>query len=117
MKKITDIEIRHWIRQGQPLAKADGGGLTFTLSAKGTASWILRYRHGGRPRELTLGRYEDIGIFLSQHGKMISTLWNKLSAKSPPIVRLNKFDKKWLLLHGKSRVAARKSRKLFKQIL
>ncbi len=45
-----------------PLARSDGGGLTFTLSAAGTASWILRYRHGGRARELTLGNYPDIGL-------------------------------------------------------
>ena len=44
------------------LAKADGDGLTFTLSAAGVAGWILRYRHGGRRRELTIGRYPDIGL-------------------------------------------------------
>ena len=26
------------------------------------AGWILRYRHGGRRRELTIGRYPDIGL-------------------------------------------------------
>lgn len=45
-----------------PLARADGDGLTFTLSQSGTASWILRYRHGGRSRELTLGNYPDISL-------------------------------------------------------
>ena len=45
-----------------PLAISDGGGLTFTLSNAGTATWILRYRHGGRPRELTIGNYPDIGL-------------------------------------------------------
>ena len=57
--KLTDIQIRRWIKAGKPVAKADGGGLTFTLSTAGTASWILRFRHAGRPRELTLGRYPD----------------------------------------------------------
>jgi integrase len=57
--KLTDIQIRRFIKAGTPVAVADGGGLTFTLSAAGTASWILRYRHAGRPRELTLGRYPD----------------------------------------------------------
>lgn len=62
MGKLTDIQIRGWVRAGKPIAKADGDGLTFTLSAKGTASWILRYRFGGKSRELTLGRYPDIPL-------------------------------------------------------
>lgn len=43
------------------VAKADGG-LTFTLSAGGVAGWILRYSHGGRQREVTIGRYPDISL-------------------------------------------------------
>ena len=60
--KLTDLHIRHWVKAGVPLAKADGGGLTFTLSAGGSAGWILRYSFGGRRRELTIGRYPDIGL-------------------------------------------------------
>jgi hypothetical protein len=59
---LTDLQVRHWIKAGKPLAKADGDGLTFTLSADGVAGWILRYRHGGRRRGLTIGRYPDIGL-------------------------------------------------------
>jgi integrase len=64
MGKLTDIQIRHWLKAGQPVAKAQGDvpGLTFTLSAKGTAAWILRYRIGGKARELTIGRYPEYGI-------------------------------------------------------
>lgn len=62
MGKLTDTHIRNWIRTGAPLAKADGDGLTFTLSANGTAAWTLRYRHGGKRKELTLGRYPDITL-------------------------------------------------------
>jgi hypothetical protein len=50
--RLTDLQIRHWVRAGVPMAKADGGGLTFTLSAGGATGWILRYSHGGRRREL-----------------------------------------------------------------
>lgn len=60
--RLDDVQIRHWIAAGMPLAKADGGGLTFTLSAAGGASWVLRYRYAGRPRELTLGRYPDVSL-------------------------------------------------------
>ena len=59
VEKLSDVQLRQWIRAGNPIAKADGGGLTFTLSAAGTAAWVLRYRFGGKPRELTLGRFPD----------------------------------------------------------
>jgi len=62
MGKLTDVQIRNWIRAGQPVAKSDGDGLTFTLSANGTAAWTLRYRHGGQRKELTIGRYPDIAL-------------------------------------------------------
>lgn len=59
MGKLTDIQIRNWTKAGNPIAKAGGDGLTFTLSSKGTASWILSYRTAGAKsqREITLGRY------------------------------------------------------------
>jgi integrase len=60
--KLTDVQLRNWIKIGQPVAKSDGVGLTFTLSAKGTAAWTLRYSHGGKSKELTLGRYPDISL-------------------------------------------------------
>ena len=62
MGALTDVQIRHWIKAGVPVAKSDGDGLTFTLSAAGTASWTLRYRLGGKQKELTLGRYPDLTL-------------------------------------------------------
>lgn len=62
MGKLSDVQLRNWIKAGKPVAVADGEGLTFTLSAKGTAAWALRYRIGGRRRELTLGRYPDMTL-------------------------------------------------------
>jgi len=50
MGNLTDLKIK-------ALVKADGDGLTFTLSAKGTAARVLRYRFGGKLREPTPGRY------------------------------------------------------------
>lgn len=81
-ERLTSVQLKHWIKAVQdggtpsitdpntketiplriPLAIADGDGLTFTLSNAGTASWILRYRYGGRARELTIGNYPDIGL-------------------------------------------------------
>jgi integrase len=64
MGDLTNVQIEHWVRAGKPLAKSDGNGLTFTLSTKGTASWVLRYRVPGTKsqKELTLGRYKDISL-------------------------------------------------------
>lgn len=59
---LTDIQIRRWIAAGEPLGKSDGGGLTFTLSKAGTASWVLRYMLEGKAKELTLGNYPDISL-------------------------------------------------------
>ena len=60
--KLTDIQLRKLVKAGNPIALADGQGLTFTLSKSGTASWVLRYRASGRPKELTLGRYPDTSL-------------------------------------------------------
>ncbi|CAN0622085.1 Site-specific integrase [Burkholderia multivorans] len=60
---LDDMQIRRWIAAGEPVAKSDGDGLTFTLSKAGTAAWVLRYRIGaGRRRELTLGNYPDLSL-------------------------------------------------------
>lgn len=65
---LESVQLQHWVRAvangkpptikhpetqeiiqlPMPLARTDGEGLTFTLSRSGTASWILRYRSGGR---------------------------------------------------------------------
>ncbi|HEU4376600.1 MAG TPA: Arm DNA-binding domain-containing protein, partial [Telluria sp.] len=52
---LTDIQLRQWKKLGEPVAKSDGDGLTFTLSKAGTASWTLRYYVNGKRKELTLG--------------------------------------------------------------
>ena len=62
MGTLTDIRIKSLIRTGTPTAISDGNGLTFTLSKNGTSAWVLRYRHGGRQKELTIGRYPDITL-------------------------------------------------------
>ncbi|MGF6875877.1 tyrosine-type recombinase/integrase [Paraburkholderia sp. MM5477-R1] len=60
---LDDIQLRAWVAKGEPVARSDGDGLTFTLSKAGTASWILRYRLGGTTRrEMTLGNYPDMSL-------------------------------------------------------
>lgn len=63
MGKLIESQLKAWIRDGQAIAgKSDGAGLTFTLSDKGSAVWVLRYRISGRTREVRIGRYPDIGL-------------------------------------------------------
>lgn len=62
MAKLGDIKIKNWIKAGAPVGKSDGDGLTFTLSKNGVAAWVLRYRYGGKQKELTIGRYPDITL-------------------------------------------------------
>ncbi|HEY3597093.1 MAG TPA: Arm DNA-binding domain-containing protein [Paraburkholderia sp.] len=59
---LSDIQLRKWLRAGAAVARSDGGGLTFTLSAAGAATWVLRYRLGGRRQEVTIGRYPDVTL-------------------------------------------------------
>jgi len=66
INQLEDIQLRRWIAKGDPVAKSDGGGLTFTLSKAGTASWVLRYMLSGRAKELTVGNYPDITLALAR---------------------------------------------------
>ena len=67
MGQLTDIELRALVKAGRPVAgRADGDGLTFTLSKTGTAAWVLRYSVVGRARELTLGRYPDLSLAMAR---------------------------------------------------
>ena len=59
---LSDLQIRAWIKQAEPVAKADGQNLWFTLSKAGTATWILRYRKDTKRHELTIGNYPDIPL-------------------------------------------------------
>lgn len=63
MGRLSAIQIEQWRKGGKPIAgRSDGDGLTFTLSKGGTASWVLRYRFGGKQREVTIGNYPDISL-------------------------------------------------------
>jgi hypothetical protein len=35
---LDDIQIKHWVNKGAPIARSDGGGLTFTLSEAGPSA-------------------------------------------------------------------------------
>jgi integrase len=92
---LNDVALRQVIRAGQPCAKSDGGGLTFTLSSAGTAAWVLRFRHGGRRHELTLGRYPDLTLQAAR--RLAATHRVKVQSGTNPVIaiRAAKTRKDW----------------------
>ena len=64
-QNVSDRTLRSWLNAG-PVDKGIGGGLIFlakeSSARQGQATWILRYRIGGRRREKVLGRYPDISL-------------------------------------------------------
>ena len=68
MGKLTDVQINNWIGAGNPVAKSDGDGLTFTMSAKQavdkSGTWVLRYRLPGikSQKEIKIGSYPDTSL-------------------------------------------------------
>lgn len=66
MGNLSAVHIRNLVSNGEAVTKSDGDGLTFTMSAAQakamSATWVLRYRFGGKSRELTIGRYPDLSL-------------------------------------------------------
>lgn len=64
-RNATEKSLRAWLNAG-PVDRGVGDGLTFVATEAGArlgkASWILRYRFGGRQREKVIGRYPDISL-------------------------------------------------------
>lgn len=64
-KIATDKTLKAWLSAG-PVDRGVGDGLTFVATKAGAclgkASWILRYRHGGKGKEKVIGRYPDIPL-------------------------------------------------------
>ncbi|MEX3967248.1 tyrosine-type recombinase/integrase [Paraburkholderia sp. EG286B] len=79
---LDDLQLRRWVALGEPVAKSDGDGLTFTLSDFGSAAWVLRYSRGSRRRELTLGAYPD--LTLSEARKKARAYRVKIEAGEDP---------------------------------
>jgi len=64
MGKLSDAEIRAWIRKGEHFhGRSDGSGLTlkYPKTFKDPA-WVFRYSIAGEPSAMSLGSYRDIGL-------------------------------------------------------
>jgi len=94
-KILEDIQLRRWLRAGTPVAKSDGDGLTFTLSVAGVAAWTLRFSHGGRRHELTLGRYPDISLKAARDLASAKRVEVQQGHNPAAIIRKQKSIKDW----------------------
>lgn len=57
MKKLTDAKVRNAKSGPKKIKLSDGNGLTLVVLPTATKSWQLRYRVGGKAKEVALGTY------------------------------------------------------------
>lgn len=64
MGKLTDAEIRNWIKAGERFeGRGDGNGLHLRYRKEDAARrWLFRYRLSGKARVLNLGSYRDLSL-------------------------------------------------------
>lgn len=61
MAKLTRIGIDALLKRGGKGFVGDGGNLYLKYDA-GNASWIFRYKHGGKSKDMGLGSFRDVGL-------------------------------------------------------
>lgn len=59
---LTDAGIRALQPRAAPFKKADGKGLSLLVTPTGSKLWRLKYRHGGKEKQLALGAYPDVPL-------------------------------------------------------
>jgi len=64
MGKLSDIQIRNWVKAGERFAgKADGGGLYLRFrAADAMPAWVFRYRFAGKARAMLMGSYSVLSL-------------------------------------------------------
>jgi integrase len=63
MARLTESTLQALLRERRPQVVTTGDGSGLALRITSTAvTWQLRYRHGGKPRWLTLGRHPECSL-------------------------------------------------------
>ncbi len=64
MSKLTDMQIRAWIKAGERFeGRADGGGLYLRFRpADRSPSWRFRYKLAGKSRAMLIGSYAELSL-------------------------------------------------------
>jgi integrase len=64
--KLTDIQIKRIKPNAKPYKVSDGGGLFLWVTPSGGRIWRWTYRHEGRAKLMTLGKYPDVPLVLAR---------------------------------------------------
>jgi len=59
---LSDTAIRNAKPSVKPVRLFDGGGLCVEVAPGGGKWWLLKYRHGGKEKRLSLGTYPDVSL-------------------------------------------------------
>lgn len=64
MPKLTDMQIRAWIKAGERFeGRADGNGLYLRYrEADKTPTWRFRYKLAGKSRAMLIGSYSELSL-------------------------------------------------------
>lgn len=64
MPKLTDMQIRAWIKAGERFeGRSDGNGLYLRYrEADRSPSWRFRYKFAGKPRAMHIGSYSELSL-------------------------------------------------------
>jgi integrase len=70
MGKLTDIQIRAWIKSGERFEqRADGDGLYLSFRETfAVPKWLFRYRFQGRQRVMSIGSYSSVSLAKAREG-------------------------------------------------
>ena len=64
--KLTDVQIKRIKPNAKPYKVSDGGGLFLWVTPSGGRIWRWTYRHEGRAKLMTLGKYPDVPLVLAR---------------------------------------------------
>jgi hypothetical protein len=64
--KLTDIQIKRIKPNAKPFKVSEGGGLFLWVTPSGGKIWRWTYKHEGRAKLMTLGKYPDVPLVLAR---------------------------------------------------
>jgi integrase len=89
---LTDAECRNAIcpTDKKQARYADSGGMYLQVSPAGSKRWFLKYRVGGKEKQLAMGSYPDVSLTAARKARDVAKL-QKAAGTDP--VQLRKLDK------------------------
>ena len=85
---LTDAGIRGMQPRVQSFKKADGRGLSLLVTPRGSKLWRLKYRFGGKEKQLALGAYPQVS--LSEARKLRDAARSKIDQGIDPCIERKK---------------------------